>query len=102
MLEITFTVEGIKSWMYFLGSEAKAKAHFNKQVKECGYKKTKLLSIAPLIKTTNEKVSVITITAPSTSKRKSTRSRNSAATPATPTKRNKRNSGNTSRRSTKQ
>ena len=104
MLEITYTIDGKKSWMYFTGTEAKAKAHFNKQVKECGYKKTKLLTITPLVKTTNEKATVIVVAAPTrTSKRKSTGSRSSpATTPTTPNKRSRRASGNSNRRSTKQ
>lgn len=48
MYEITYTFVGKTCYMYYKGPESKAEAHFKKQVRECGFKGAKLVSVRPL------------------------------------------------------
>lgn len=49
MYEITYTFVGKTCYMYYKGPENKAEAHFNKQIRECGFKGAKLVSVMPLV-----------------------------------------------------
>jgi len=49
MYEITYTFVGKTCYMYYKGPENKAEAHFKKQVRECGFKGAKIVSVQPLV-----------------------------------------------------